>query len=109
MFEAHVAKGERTVPSKPPGRIGVHRDCARYAANRLRFHDLLNRHPEILEVEIERPIIICGLPRSGTTHLLNLIAADQRLRSLPYWESLEPVPIPGLDRVARRKLVIAPF
>jgi hypothetical protein len=35
-----------------------------------------------------------GLPRPGTTHLLNLIAADQRLRSLPYWESLEPVPAP---------------
>ena len=36
-----------------------------------------------------------GLPRSGTTHLLNLIAADPRLRSLPYWESLEPIPDPG--------------
>ena len=77
------------------GRIGVFRDLTRYASNRLRFEDLLKRHPEILEVEIERPIIIAGLPRSGTTHLLNLIAADRRLRSLPYWESLEPIPIPG--------------
>ncbi len=77
------------------GRIGVHRDITRYAVNRLRFEDLLKRHPEILEVEIERPIIIAGLPRSGTTHLLNLVAADRRLRSLPYWESVEPIPIPG--------------
>jgi hypothetical protein len=77
------------------GRIGVHRDIVRYAANRLRFEDLLHRHPEILDVRIQRPIIICGLPRSGTTHLLNLVAADTRLRSLQYWESLEPIPVPG--------------
>jgi hypothetical protein len=77
------------------GRIGVFRDIVRYATNRLRFEDLLKRHPEILEVEIDRPIIIAGLPRSGTTHLLNLIAADRRLRSLPYWESVEPIPIRG--------------
>jgi len=77
------------------GRIGVFRDITRYATNRLRFEDLLRRHPEILDVEIDRPIIIAGLPRSGTTHLLNLIAADRRLRSLPYWESIEPIPIPG--------------
>ena len=68
----------------PVGRIGVFRDITRYASNRLRFEDLLRRHPEILNVEIERPIIIAGLPRSGTTHLLNLIASDRRLRSLPY-------------------------
>ena len=36
-----------------------------------------------------------GLPRSGTTHLVNLIAADPRLRSLPLWEGHEPVPTPG--------------
>ncbi len=79
----------------PVGRLGVLRDMVRYAANRLRLEDLLKRHPEILDVEIERPIIIAGLPRSGTTHLLNLIASDRRLRSLPYWESLEPIPAPG--------------
>jgi len=37
---------------------------------------------------------VVGLPRSGTTHLVNLIAADQRLRSMPLWESQEPVPDP---------------
>lgn len=77
------------------GRIGVFRDITRYATNRLRFEDLLKRHPEIHDVEIHRPIIIAGLPRSGTTHLLNLIAADTRLRDLRYWESVEPIPIPG--------------
>lgn len=81
--------------ANPMGKLGVYNDTLRYAMNRLRLEDLVKRHPEILDVEITRPIIIVGLPRSGTTHLLNLISADTRLRSLPYWESLEPVPIPG--------------
>ena len=76
----------------PMGQVRFFGDMVRYAANRLRFEDLIKRHPEILDVEIRKPIIIAGLPRSGTTHLVNLIAADTRLRSLPYWESLEPIP-----------------
>jgi hypothetical protein len=59
--------------------------------NRLLIEDLIARHPEILDEEVTAPIIICGLPRTGTTHLHNLISADPAIRSLPYWESLEPV------------------
>jgi hypothetical protein len=59
--------------------------------NRLLIEDLVARHPEILDEEIAAPIVICGLPRTGTTHLHNLISADPAMRSLPYWESLEPV------------------
>ena len=76
------------------GRFSLYNDCVRAAANRLWIRDLLERHPEIHDQEIERPIIVVGLPRSGTTHLVNLIAADQRLRSMPLWEGQQPVPDP---------------
>jgi len=82
--------GERTAI----GRFGFFNDSVRHAASRLLIHDLLKRHPEIHDIEIERPIIVIGLPRSGTTHLVNLIAADQRLRSMPLFEGQEPVPNP---------------
>ena len=59
--------------------------------NRLLIEQVISRHPEIEELEISRPIIIAGLPRTGTTHLHNLLAADPNLRHLPYWESLEPL------------------
>lgn len=71
--------------------------------NRLRLEALISAHPEIEEVAIERPIIICGLPRTGTTHLHNLIAADPNLRYLPYWESLEPFPAPDEPDIAARR------
>lgn len=77
------------------GRAGLYFQFIRYAETRLRIRDALTRHPEIHDEVIDRPVIVAGLPRSGTTHLLNLMAADRRFRSLPYWESCEPVPIPG--------------
>ncbi|MDE2563109.1 MAG: sulfotransferase [Sphingomonadales bacterium] len=64
----------------------------RYASDRLRVEDICKRHPEILDIVIDRPIIVAGPPRSGTTHLLGLLSADKRLRSLPWWEAVAPVP-----------------
>ena len=77
------------------GRLSLRNKLLQHACSRLLIQDQFNRHPEIFAVEIERPIIVAGLPRSGTTHLLNLMAADSRLRALPLWQSYEPVPLPG--------------
>ena len=65
------------------------------AANRLKNRAYLDAHPETANETIDRPIIIVGLPRSGTTHLENLIAADRRLRHLPVYLGSEAVPTPG--------------
>ena len=87
-------------------RLVLFGNAVRYASNRLRIADLLRRHPEIHDVPIERPVIVVGLPRSGTTNLVNLLAADQRFRSMPLSESYEPVPDPtepvGADGVDPR-------
>lgn len=77
------------------GRITASAQLLQLLKNRLAIEDLLARHPEIHDVEIRRPIIIAGLPRTGTTHLHNLMSSDPSLRSLPYWESVEPVLAPG--------------
>ena len=74
------------------GRKTVHDALVRYASNRLLIEDALARNPAVLDEPVEAPIIVVGLPRTGTTHLLNLMAADDRLRSLPLWQSYEPVP-----------------
>ena len=81
--------------------------------NRLLIEDLIQRHPEILDQRIVAPIIVCGLPRTGTTHLHNLMSADPALRSLPYWESLEPVlaeseqPAPGAPDPRKERTAMA--
>ncbi|OBJ86450.1 sulfotransferase family protein [Mycobacterium asiaticum] len=63
--------------------------------NRLLLTDLLSRHPEINDIELRSPVVIAGLPRTGTTHLHNLLAAPPTFRTMPYWESNEPFPLPA--------------
>ncbi|MGD1256720.1 sulfotransferase family protein [Mycobacterium seoulense] len=63
--------------------------------NRLLLTDLLRRHPEIDDVELQPPVVIAGLPRTGTTHLHNMLAAPATFRTMPYWESVEPFPLPA--------------
>jgi len=89
----------------PAGQVVFYLQLVQLLKNRLLLTDLLTRHPEVLEIELEPPIIIAGLPRTGTTHLHNLLASDPGLRSLPYWESLEPIPLPtevGIEPDPRR-------
>lgn len=75
-----------------PGRVNFHAQVLQLLRNRLQLTDLLTRHPEIHEIELAPPVVIAGLPRTGTTHLHNLLAAGGTFRTLPYWESIEPVP-----------------
>jgi len=75
------------------GRLSRHGEIVKFLSTRLRVEDCIARHPSILEIQIARPIVITGFPRTGTTHLHNSLAADPELRSLPYWEALEPVPV----------------
>ncbi len=61
---------------------------------RLGVEDAYRVHPEIAAQEVEGPIFVIGLPRTGTTALSQLVAADPQFRSLRLWESGSPVPPP---------------
>lgn len=99
----------------PMGKLSAFAQLSSFLKNRLLLVDLWKRHPECLEVELEPPVLIAGLPRSGTTHLHSLIGADPKFRALPWWEALEPVlaerekPGPGEEdpRIARAAAGIA--
>ena len=81
------------------GRISARAQIVKLLVNRLRLEAVVARHPEALRTPIERPVIIVGLPRTGTSHLHNLLSAHPELRFLPYWESTEPIGAP--DDVVR--------
>ncbi len=83
---------EREAGLSALGRLTAWSTLLQFMKSRLLIEDQCRREPAIMSLPVERPIIIAGLPRSGTTHLHNLIAADPALRHLPWWEALEPVP-----------------
>ena len=76
------------------GRFVFQKYCTGLLINRLKIQDELKRHPEILDVPVPRPLIILGLPRSGTTFLHRLMSEDPRGRTMLYWEANEPSPAP---------------
>lgn len=74
---------------------------ARFAAQllallktRLQIYADRTRHPEIAAQDIVAPLIVTGLPRSGTTILHGLLAQDTRVRSPQRWEVEQPSPPP---------------
>ncbi|MCV7198793.1 sulfotransferase family protein [Mycobacterium angelicum] len=92
---AHVAAIESDAGLTQLTRSTLRQRVVRLLRNRLSLTELVKRYPEIESIPIEKPFIVVGMPRSGTTHLVNLIAADPRRRALPYWESQEPIPARG--------------
>jgi len=62
--------------------------------NRLRVEETYRAHPEISNETVGGPIVILGLPRTGTTATSQLVALDPAVRSLRLWESTNPIPPP---------------
>lgn len=79
----------------PPGILNFYGQLLQLLKNRLLLTELLKRHPEIHDIELLPPVVIAGLPRTGTTHLHNLLATAPTFRTMPYWESVEPFPLPS--------------
>ena len=67
-------------------------------SNRLRFEEDLKRFPEILDQEIIAPIVIVGLPRTGSTMTHRLLASDPNHTAMLWWEGRYPALLPGEKR-----------
>jgi Sulfotransferase family len=104
--EIHSAVSER--------RITI--ECTKSLMSRLRVDDWLARHPNVAGSPVERPVFVIGMPRTGTTVLVNLIAQDrERCRVLWHWEMDEPTPpveqghLHDDPRIARKVAKMAPL
>lgn len=91
----------------PLGRVITRARLISTLSTRLRLEDLIRREPSILGQRLTRPIVIVGLPRTGTTFLHRLLASDTtRIRALMSWEALMPVPLRG-ERGPERRIAAA--
>ena len=76
------------------GRLMARSDIILWLSQRLNVVDILKRHPEILEQDITAPMVIVGLPRSGTSILFELLWQDEDVGVPLMWEALQPCPPP---------------
>jgi hypothetical protein len=108
-FSHLLASLERDARLPPNGQREALAVIRRRLVNRLKIEEFYGQHPEIEDLQVEGPIIVTGLTRTGTTALGNMISLDTQLRNLRRWEQEEPVPPPvlGQERNDSRRLRFA--
>ena len=74
------------------GKILQRAAIERSLENRLKFIDYQKKCPDVFTKELLPPVIVMGLPRSGTTFFHRLLAQDVRNRGLYFWELIHPIP-----------------
>lgn len=61
-----------------------------------RMRAIRRDNPSISRIDLSPPLVVAGMPRSGTTYLLQLLATDPTLLSLQRWECMQPFPSKGV-------------
>ncbi|PYL26217.1 MAG: sulfotransferase, partial [Verrucomicrobia bacterium] len=83
------------------GKIALRTDLIRALCSRLFMNRDRQLYAGVVRQEIHEPLFIVGLPRSGTTLLHTLLAADPEHRAPLTWEVMTPSP-PTRDNEKRR-------
>jgi LPS sulfotransferase NodH len=83
------------------GRLMMRRLIVDNLVNRLLVTDLQRRAAGVFARPLVPPLIVVGLPRSGTTLLHRLLAAGPGHYGPPYWELAQPLPRPGRPDLRR--------
>jgi len=86
------------LPLSAMGRMGMRANSVRWLVNRLRWEADVERHPEILDEDVSDPVVVLGLPRSGTTKLQRFLSAAPQFQATPAWAMFNPAPFPGEAR-----------
>lgn len=76
----------------PRGLTMKQEDLTGTMATRMKIEAWLKDHPEDLERPVETPLFVFGLPRTGTTLTINLLASDPATRSFLRWEIHDGIP-----------------
>jgi hypothetical protein len=74
------------------GAVAVRAQIVAALANRLRIIDYVTRNPAVTDEPVDRPLIVVGMFRAGTTLLSQLLDQDPNNRALLSWEVADSVP-----------------
>ncbi len=95
---AQVLEIPTRLPLSAAGLMGMRANSVRWLVNRLRWEADVGAHPEILDEDVSDPVVVLGLPRSGTTKLQRFLSAAPLFRATPAWAMFNPAPFPGEAR-----------
>jgi len=87
------------------GRAGLRWDVVHLLHNLVRLREEERAQPAILAEPVAAPMIIIGLPRSGSTFLHRLLTADPATAAPRVWQTIYPYPERGARQDWRRARV----
>jgi hypothetical protein len=93
-------------PLSPAGYEAAAERFGRLIDNRLRFEADLALNPEIQREPLLPPLVICGLPRVGSTKLHQLLARAGDFQSLLFWQGFNPARVQLRDADRDRQIRI---
>ena len=88
-----LASFDRDGALSPVGRALKRADFVDMLVTRLRVRREVAEDPALAEGRPRRPLIVTGLPRTGTTLLQRLLSLDPGARPLLAWEAMWPAPL----------------
>ncbi len=83
LDEAHLSEG---------GLIGQQQRLVGLLSQRLLLEEWVRREPAILDEQITAPLVIVGLPRTGTTVLYRMLSVASGFVAPRHFEATEPAP-----------------
>jgi hypothetical protein len=93
-FEVLCRSLDSEAPLSPAGREAQAENLIGMLIERLRLEEWCRRHPEIEREVIDRPVVIVGLPRTGTTMLYRMLASAEALTAPLFYEVTDLAPAP---------------
>jgi len=83
------------------GRLNMHDTIVSGLSHLLQVEEAHRQNPALSEIQLKDPLVVVGIPRSGTTVMHNLLSKASDCMFLPLWEHVYPAP-PRSGRDNRR-------
>ena len=78
----------------PIGRLIARERAILSTVNRLNYLEDRRKHPSIADEKVVAPVVVVGMPRTGSTILHDILAQDPDSRAPLTWETMFPSPPP---------------
>eukprot|EP01095_Lingulamoeba_sp_RSL-Kostka_P012942 TRINITY_DN5229_c1_g1_i1.p1 TRINITY_DN5229_c1_g1~~TRINITY_DN5229_c1_g1_i1.p1 ORF type:complete len:475 (+),score=68.73 TRINITY_DN5229_c1_g1_i1:354-1778(+) len=65
--------------------------------NRILFKNFFHKYPFVTDIEIKKPIVVCGLPRTGSTYSHYIASQNKYCTALNFTYLQRPIPNPDVD------------
>jgi hypothetical protein len=88
------------IDASPADRSGMAGHYLSQLVTRLRLVEHRSRRPDVASEVLDPPLVVCGLPRTGTTALVDLLAQDPAARAPQQWEVANLFPPPDKEQWA---------